>query len=238
MAAAGRGERFGGALKKQFLMLAGAPVLIHALTLFQNASLVDDAICLVPKEDFSYAQALIERYSLTKVKTLLPGGGRRQDSVAAAVSRLEKTGRPDDIVLVHDGVRPLASSSLISKVVAGVESFGAAAAACPVTDSLSEVSEARWIRKSLSRDTIWAMQTPQGFRLSILAEAYRKAARDDFFATDEAMLVARLGVSIRCVEGSAENIKITKPSDLKMAEFLVRARDRSCDHDSSSGSSI
>lgn len=222
--AAGRGERFGGDRAKQFLPLAGKPVFIQTLTVFQDSDLIDQIVCVVPKEALSEANQEIRQQGLSKVVSLLPGGAHRQDSVGTAIALLEKTGDPDDIVLVHDGVRPLVSPELISRIVAGVRRFGAVAAALPVTDSLKEVSEEGTIRASLSREKIWAMQTPQGFRLSILAAAYRKGAEDRFLATDEAMLVERLGQTIHCIEGAPENIKITSPSDLALAEFFLRRR--------------
>lgn len=223
--AAGRGDRLGGETKKQFLELAGIPIFIHTLALFQKASLIDEIICVVPKEDHSDAKRLIAEYSLSKVKRLITGGAERQDSVAAAVILLEKIGQAEDIVLVHDGVRPLATTSLISKIIEGVKEFGAAVAAYPVTDSLKEVSERRVIQRSLARDRIWAMQTPQGFRLSMLTKAYQKGAADRFKATDEAILVERLNIPIHCVIGASENIKITNAPDLKMAEFFLRNRE-------------
>jgi len=222
--AAGSGHRFGGKQKKQFLPLVGTPVLIHTLRRFQHASPTDEIVCVVPKEDLTYATQLISQYPLSKVKRILTGGRHRQDSVSGALSLLEKTGRPDDIVLVHDAMRPLVTDRLISQIVEGVKKFGAAVAAVPVTDSLKTVSEAGDIQNSLQRDRIWAMQTPQGFRLSVLAEASRKGAADHFFATDEAMLGERLGVRIHCIEGLSGNIKVTNATDLKMAEFLLQNR--------------
>lgn len=227
IAAAGRGKRFGGEQKKQFTPLAADPLLIHSLTAFQRSALIGAILCVVSKEDLSFTEELISGYTLPKVKAVLPGGARRQGSVGAAVTHLEEVGQGDDIVLVHDGARPLVTGELIEGIVQGVKDHGAAVAACRMTDSLKEVSEEGMIEKSVSRARIWAMQTPQGFRLSVLAEACRKGAADAFYATDEAMLVERLGIPIYCVEGSAENIKITTPSDLKMAEHFLHLRSTS-----------
>ncbi len=126
--------------------------------------------------------------------------------------------------MVHDGVRPLVTSQLIERVIEAAKEEGSAVAALPATDSLKQVSSDKMILKSFPRENVWAMQTPQVFRLGILMEAYRKAAQEGFEATDEAMLVEKLGLPIRCVEGSIENIKITLPPDLAMAEILLRAR--------------
>jgi 2-C-methyl-D-erythritol 4-phosphate cytidylyltransferase len=222
--AAGRGERMGGKTKKQFLDLFGFPVIIHTLTVFQKSPVVDDIICVASREDQLLLERLVSDFALTKIKQVIVGGERRQDSVRAAIDLLEKEDRPDDLVLVHDGVRPLVTPELIERVVSGAEKFGAAVAAIPVADSLKEVSADRVIQKSVPRENIWSMQTPQAFRLALLIEAYRKAVQDGFAGTDEAMLVERTGTPIHCIRGSSENIKITTESDFKMAELLLSGR--------------
>lgn len=222
--AAGQGKRLGGNVKKQFLTLCDLPVAVHTLTAFQNSPLIDEIVCIASKEDLSFFERLISDHSLTKVTKILPGGERRQDSVWAGVSHLGGGSDPNDLVVVHDGVRPLVTARLIEKVIEAAKEEGSAVAALPVSDSLKEVSSDKIILKSLPRENVWAMQTPQVFRLGILLEAYRSAAQEGFEATDEAMLVERLGLPIRCVEGSIENIKITTSPDLEMAEVLLRAR--------------
>lgn len=223
--AAGRGKRLGGNVKKQFLKLCDLPVAVHTLAAFQNSPLINEIVCIASKEDLSFFERLISDHSLTKVTKILPGGERRQDSVRAGVSHLEGRSDPDDLVVVHDGVRPLVTPRLIEKVIEAAKEGGSAVAALPVADSLKEVSSDKMILKSLPRENIWAMQTPQVFRLGILLEAYRSAAEEGFEGTDEAMLVERLGFPIRCVEGSIENIKITTSPDLATAEVLLRARE-------------
>lgn len=222
--AAGRGERMGSRTKKQFLSLCGLPVIIHTLTVFQKSPLIDEIICVASKEDQSFLERLVSQHALTKVARIVPGGDRRQDSVQAAVGLLEEQRPLDDIVLVHDAVRPLVTLELIEQVISAAQKFGGAVAALPATDSLKEVSADGFIQKSVPREKIWSMQTPQAFRLALLIEAYRSAVRDRFSATDEAMLVERTGAPIHCVQGLSENIKITTPSDLKMAELLLSAR--------------
>ena len=218
--AAGSGKRFGA--KKQFLDLSGKPVFIHSLSLFQKSTCIDDVLCVVPKADLVFAKNRISEYALSKVKTVLAGGATRQASVANALAYLELEKPEEDIVLVHDGARPLLNGDLLARLVAEARSCGAAVAARPVTDSLKRVSEAGVIQKTLPREGIWAMQTPQVFRHSVLTKAHRKAALEGFFATDEAMLVERLGVPISCIEGPPENIKITTAFDLRMAEIFLQ----------------
>lgn len=222
--AAGRGERFGGKTKKQFHALEGVPLLIHTLTVFQMSSLVDEILLVVHQEDESFSEALIARYSLSKIKKVLCGGDKRQDSVCSAVVSLEEEGHPEDIVLVHDGVRPLVSPGIIERVIAATKEYGAAVAALPVVDSLKIVSDKRLISKSVPRENLWAMQTPQGFQLGLLADAYRQATRDKFFGTDDAMLVVQMGKDVKCVEGSVENIKITTREDMNLAQLIYQER--------------
>lgn len=222
--AAGQGKRLGGSIKKQFLTLCDLPIAVHTLTAFQTSPLIDEIICITSKDDLSFFERLVSDHSLTKVTKILPGGERRQDSIWAGLSCLAEWSDRNDLVVVHDGVRPLVTSQLIEKVIEAAREEGGAVAALPVTDSLKQVSSDKMILKSLPREKIWAMQTPQVFRLGILLEAYRRGAQQGLEATDEAMLVENLGWPIRCVEGSIENIKITLPPDLEIAEILLRAR--------------
>lgn len=232
--AAGRGERFGGKTKKQFLCLDGIPVFIHTLTVFQKSSLVDEIIPVVNEDDQSFAEQLVSGYSLDKVKKIIPGGDKRHDSVREAVVLLEGEGHPEDIVLVHDGVRPLVSVGIIEMVIRATEEYGAAVAALPVVDSLKVVSKKNEIAKSIPRENVWAMQTPQGFHLGVLGKAYREAAQDNFIGTDDAMLVVKMGKTVKCVEGSPENIKITNSEDIWLAESIFRERMLRSQNDSAS----
>ena len=218
--AAGEGKRAGGAIKKQFALLAGRPVIIHALTSFLESKVVDTVICVIAKEDISFFESLIKGYpALETEKTsrrlsVIEGGDSRQDSVAAGVFFLEKNFPKDDLAVIHDGARPLVRRSLIEAVVAAASSKQGAVAATPMTDSLKEVSADRQIVRSIPRDAIWAMQTPQAFLLGILADALRKAQSESFVGTDEAAIVERTGHPILCVVGDPDNIKITTALDL------------------------
>jgi len=223
--AAGRGDRMGAtSVKKQFLPLGGLPIVIHTLLAFQNAPDVQQIACAVATEDLSFFRSLISTHGLTKVRHVVPGGAHRQDSVGAALAALGSDVGPDDIILVHDAVRPFVSGGVIDLVISAARQFGGAVAACPVTDSLKQVAPDRMIIKSLSREGLWTMQTPQGFKMSTLSAAHQAAARDGFYGTDEAALVTHLGRPVYCVEGAIDNIKITTPADLAFAElFLARS---------------
>ncbi len=218
--AAGSGQRFGA--KKQFLDLAGKPVIIHSLSLFQQSALIETVVCVVPKADTVFAKELVSEYGLSKIKAVLAGGKTRQDSVAIALDHLASKKSAEDLVLVHDGARPLLSLPLLEALIAEAKKSGAVVAGRPVSDSLKFVSSEGVIQDTLPREGLWAMQTPQVFTLSVLLKAYRKGAAEGFSATDEAMLVERLGVVIKCIVGPSENIKITNPSDLRLAESLLQ----------------
>ena len=223
--AAGRGTRMeSDAGKKQFLPLAGKPVIVHTLNAFQDTPAVHRIVCAISSDDTPLFRGILADYNLIKVGQIVRGGERRQDSVHAAVLALEREAHPDDIVLVHDAVRPLVTGALIERVIEAAQRFGGAVAALPVSDSLKMVSPDGIIQKSVSRDGMWTMQTPQAFRLSILIAAYQKTIRSGFHGTDEAALVTHLGFPVHCVEGAADNIKITHPTDLVLAERLLLQR--------------
>jgi 2-C-methyl-D-erythritol 4-phosphate cytidylyltransferase len=219
----GRGEADGG-IRKQFRPLHGVPLLIHTLTAFQQSDQISRMILVVPQEDHAAAAALLSEYPINKIMRVCPGGATRQDSVQAGVAALTGEAAPEDIVLVHDGVRPFVSPMLIARVIAAAEQFGGAAAALPLSDSLARVSSAQFIETSLPRTGLWAMQTPQAFRYEILRAAFLQAESDDYQGTDETALVTRIGQPVYCVAGSPDNIKITTPADWAAAERQLRAQ--------------
>ncbi len=212
--AAGEGKRFGK--KKQFVSISGLPVIIHTLTAFCSSGLFDTVVCVVAKEDISYFESLMNAYPQMKV-AVLEGGSCRQESVAAGVFFLEKNYSSNDRVVIHDGVRPFVTPVLMNKVVDAASDLQGAVAALPVSDSLKQVSLDGQILRSIAREGVWAMQTPQAFSLGVLAQALRKANADGFVGTDDAEIVERIGHPVVCVMGEKENIKITTVSDLSQA---------------------
>ncbi len=222
--AAGCGKRAGGAIKKQFALLASRPVIIHTLIPFFESTVIDTLICVIAKEDIPHFPAMMQSYPKLKIAKVIEGGERRQDSVAAGVFFLEKNYSKDDLVVIHDGARPFVTSALIQKVIASASRGCGAVAALPITDSLKEVSSDHTILRSIPRESVWAMQTPQAFPLGVLAEALRMAKADGFSGTDEAAIVERIGFPVLCVVGLEENIKITTASDLSRAEKILAYR--------------
>ncbi len=218
--AAGSGTRFGGTVAKQFLNLAGTPIIIHTLRRFDEcAEIAALAVALSPSEIERFYQQT-QTSGIRKPIRIVPGGGERSESIYNALEAIADW--QPEIVAIHDAVRPFVTPQQISAVIARAREVGAAILALPATDTIKEV-EAGLIKRTLDRRKIYRAQTPQAFRYELLVRAYGEARASQVPSeamTDDAMLVERLGVPIAIVEGSAHNIKITSPEDLRLAEKL------------------
>lgn len=217
--AGGTGKRLQSHVAKQFIRLNGVPVLVHALKPFEQSNLIDEIIVALPSDEIVWMRAeLTEKYGISKITSVVPGGKERQDSVKNCLDALPET---CDWVVVHDAARPLVTAELIEKVLNAARKVGAATCGRPLKDTLKEVGHMSCVSKTVPRDHLWLTQTPQAFRRDILESAYRKAYAENFYGTDEASLVERLGQDVTMVEGSEENIKITTQEDLGMVETLI-----------------
>jgi 2-C-methyl-D-erythritol 4-phosphate cytidylyltransferase len=219
--AAGRGERLGAATPKAFVLLAGRPLLVHALSALAASQSVGRLLPVLARPDLGRFSTLGD--SIGQIDGLLPavvGGQERQDSVRAGLVAL-----PDDIewVAVHDAARPLVRPSDVDRVVAAARECGAAILGVPVRDTIKRVREGQICETPL-RAECYLAQTPQVFRVELLREAIEKAAADRFLGTDDAELVERLGVPVAIVEGDASNLKVTDSDDLKTVERLFEQR--------------
>lgn len=214
--AAGRGERLGSAQPKAFVPLAGEPMLLHAARAFEAAPSVDGLIVVVPETEKDAAGRLLG--PIRKLRTVVGGGLRRQDSVSAGLDVVPS--EFDGIVLIHDAARPLVDVALIESVVRAAREFGAALPVLPVVDTIKRV-EGDHIRVTLDRSELAAAQTPQGFHHRLLVDALTRAQRDECVLTDEAMAVERTGAPVHTVPGSVRNRKITTPEDLRWAESVL-----------------
>lgn len=220
--AAGMGRRMGRTVAKQFLPLGDKPMLAHTLLAFQRASEIDEIIPILSKEDMeSCLRDIIEQYHITKVKTLVVGGKERQDSVMNGLNKLEKDA---SIVLVHDGVRPFVTHEMIKESIDHARKGECVAVGVPLKDTIKEVDDKQMVRNTLERSRLWAIQTPQTFPLKILKRAYEESYKRNAHGTDDAMLVERAGGKVRVIMGSYENIKITTPEDLILAEEILKRR--------------
>ncbi len=212
----------GRAVPKQFLSLGGEPLVIHSLRVLQAARTVDEIILAVPEADLDYcASELVRQHGFSKVKNVVPGGRERQDSVRNA---LEQVPEDAEIVLVHDAVRPFLTEQMVNDVIAAAGKHGAAIIALPMRDTVKEVGPDHVIQRTIDRRPLWLAQTPQAFRRQWVQEAHRKAHAEGVHATDDAFLIEWLGHSVAVVEGSGENIKVTRPEDLVIGEAILASR--------------
>jgi 2-C-methyl-D-erythritol 4-phosphate cytidylyltransferase len=222
--AAGMGRRMKAAVNKQYLPLHDRPILAHTIALFDNHPRVDHVYVITPADEFAMCQSeVLQPFGFRKVRDLVAGGTERQDSVRNGL--LACGAEAEDIVLVHDGVRPLLPAATIDRVLDKVAVEGACVVAVPVKDTIKQVADGR-IEMTPDRRRLWQAQTPQAFRYGQLCAAYEQAARDGFLGSDDASLVERMGQPVAIVEGSYRNIKITTPEDLMLARaFLENSGD-------------
>jgi len=216
LVAAGRGERMGQERPKAFLELAGEPLLLRAARAFEAAPSVGSLIAVVPEAETSVARALLA--PLAKLRAVVPGGERRQDSVLAGLAQVPEGF--EGVVLVHDAARPLVEVELVEAVTRRALATGAALPVLPLVDTVKRVRGGRVV-ETLDRSELGGAQTPQGFRMALLREALEAATRAGLELTDEAMAVERLGHAVDAVPGSKRNRKLTTPDDLAWAEGVV-----------------
>ena len=220
--AAGMGKRMEKDVSKQFLLLGGKPILAHTLLVFQNSPEIDEIIPILSQKDMENClREVIEHYRITKVKTLVVGGKERQDSVSHG---LQKIGKDGAIAIVHDGVRPFVTQDMIRETVEYARKGECVAVGVPIKDTIKEVDDNKIVRRTLERGRLWAIQTPQAFPVKVLKLAYEEAYKHKISGTDDATLVERTGGNVRVIMGSYENIKITTPEDLVLAEEILRRR--------------
>lgn len=222
IAAAGQGKRMGGGTPKQFLPLKGKPVLAWTLLAFQKVSEIRSIVLVCPEGDEDFCQREIVRpYGLDKVHRILPGGQERQESVYRGLRAVDSG---CGLVAIHDGARPLVTAALISRTVAEARRHGAAVVAVPVKDTVKIAGASEMISETPDRRTLWAAQTPQVFLRELALSAHRRALEEGFLGTDDSALVERLGHPVKLVIGEPENLKITAPLDLLVAEAILEKR--------------
>ncbi|MED3624841.1 2-C-methyl-D-erythritol 4-phosphate cytidylyltransferase [Neobacillus thermocopriae] len=217
--AAGQGKRMGAGKNKLLLELNGIPVLIHTLKVFEEDELCDGMILAVHPQDFEEFNVLLKKYNIHKVTGLVPGGKERQYSIYNAL----KTVTNGSIILVHDAARPFIRKEQIHRLIETAKKTGAAIIGVPAKDTMKKV-QVGTVVETVERSSLWAVQTPQAFRISLLLEAYQKAEMERFVGTDDSSLVERLGHPVAIVEGDYDNIKLTTPEDLYFAEAILKKR--------------
>ena len=226
--AAGQGKRMQSAVAKQFLLLAGEPVICHALRAFEQSS-VDQIILVTGADEIEYCQnEIVDKYGFGKVKAIVAGGKERYHSVYEGLCALEGILPEEGIVLIHDGARPLVTDEIIGRTIDAAEEFGACVAAMPVKDTIKVADSDQFAETTPDRSTLWQIQTPQTFRYGLVYGAYRKLLSDENFQkgiTDDAMVVETMSSGrVKLVEGSYENMKVTTPEDMIIAETFLKRR--------------
>lgn len=220
--AAGSGSRMQADVNKQYLLLAGRPILVHTLALFAAHPRIDRICIVVPAEEIDYCRAeIVERYGLEKVGAIIAGGPTRQDSVGNGL--LGCGAAIDDLVVIHDGARPLLCAAELDALLDAAAASGAATLGVPVKDTIKEVRDGIVVATP-ERSTLWQVQTPQAFRYWLLLAAHSQAHADQFIGTDDTVLVERLQHPVAMVAGSYSNIKITTPEDLAIAGLFLAAQ--------------
>ncbi len=210
---------------KQFLMLGDRPVLAHSLAFLESYSRVDEVVLVLPLQHLERGEALVQGQWLPglrfpKVKAILAGGESRQESVAKGLAALAHR---QGAVLIHDGVRPCTPREVFDRVIDGTLAWGNAVAAIPVRDTIKRADQAGIVRETLERQGLWQIQTPQGFMIHELSQAYRQVG-EGLAVTDDAALMEACGHKIHLVEGHPVNIKLTYPEDLPLLEALLSRR--------------
>jgi 2-C-methyl-D-erythritol 4-phosphate cytidylyltransferase len=219
--AAGKGKRMGAGKNKLFIELEGLPVFIHTLRVFEHDDQCREIFLSIHPDDQAEMASLLEKEQIQKKITFVTGGRERQHSVFNAL----KHTNGDGIVLVHDAARPFIDMNLIVQLVESANSHGASVVAVPVKDTIKKV-ENGIVVETVERSSLWAVQTPQAFRVSLLLEAHVHAETTQFLGTDDASLVEYLGEKVAIVEGDYNNIKLTTPEDIYFANAILKQRNQ------------
>jgi len=217
--AAGKSERMGPDVDKAFLSLGTRPVLAYSLIAFEKCLDIDGIILVVRKDRVDSARAMVQLFGCFKVKKVIAGGNTRQLSVKSGLSCLN---HEVDVVAVHDGARPCITPAIISETIKSAKAFGSGVAAVKITDTVKEVKKGLVVSKTIDRTMLWAVQTPQTFKLSLLLKAFDAVNKKKLTVTDEASAVELVSHDVRLVPATLSNIKITAPDDLTLAAALLR----------------
>ena len=221
--AAGAGVRMGGDRAKQYLHLEDRPILAVTLEALQKCAMLDAIVLVVPAKDVNYCQKeIIEKFGIFKVANVVPGGKLRQDSVR---NGLESLNGRYDLVLIHDGVRPMVEPDLVETVIRTALKHRAAISALPAKETVKAVNDRYEVTATYDRTKLWMVQTPQAFHYEDIMKAHREALKNGLTeATDDALLIEKMGIPVRVVQGSERNIKVTTPHDLALAQYLLRLK--------------
>jgi 2-C-methyl-D-erythritol 4-phosphate cytidylyltransferase len=221
--AAGMGKRMGASINKQYLLLGGRPILAHTISVFEESPLIDGICLVIPADEIPYCrEQVVQACGFRKVIEIVAGGRERQNSVLNGLNALQRHACGEDVVLIHDGVRPFIPPALISESIAVARTGDGALVAVPAKDTIKTVRNGIVI-DTPDRETLWQAQTPQSFLFSVILNAHCSAVEAGFSGTDDASLIERQNRTVRIVRGDYRNIKITTPEDLILAEAFLAA---------------
>ena len=220
--AAGKGVRMRQTVRKQYLELAGKPLIGHTLIAIDACKKVDKVILVIPQADFNVCDQIINRLNLQKKPVLVAGGAQRQTSVYNGLCAIEAVAKAKDIVIIHDGVRPFVTSAILNACIDGAYQTGACITGIPAFDTLWQIDFKGCVKKIIPRKMIRMAQTPQAFEYNLLKNAHDKALKEGFIGTDDAALVSNRGDRVKMIDGSRFNIKITTAEDMELARMFFQ----------------
>ena len=223
IAAAGMSNRMGSKINKQFIAIDNKPILAHTLEKFEESKYIDEIILVSKEEEVEYCRKeIVKKYGFKKVTNIVRGGKERQDSIYNGLLALNEN---TDIVLTHDGARPFVRKEHIKDGIIGVIEHGACVIGVPVKDTIKVINDKEVVHHTPKRSLLWAAQTPQCFWANLIKKGYEYAMNEGIVATDDSSLVEKMGYDIKMIMGSYDNIKITTPEDLIIAESLSKDKD-------------
>lgn len=217
--AAGMGKRMGTKINKQYIEIKQKPLLARTIQAFEDFEDINEIILVVGENDiFHCKKHVIEEYGFAKVKSIVVGGKERQNSV---YNGLKEVAKESDIVIIHDGARPFVTKNIISESIQIASEFGASVVGVPVKDTIKQIDDLGFIEKTLDRKYIWSIHTPQTFKYELIMRAHKVAIEEEFLGTDDTVLVERLGIKVKPIMGTYDNIKITTKEDIAIAQAIL-----------------
>lgn len=220
--AAGKGTRMNAGMNKQFILLNDKPLLAQTLEVFQSSKTIDSIILVTSRDELQFCkEQILDAYGFDKVDKLICGGSERQQSVFNGIRSLDKN---CSVVVIHDGARPIVPNGIIERCIEGAEIYGAVSAGMPAKETIKILNEDGFVEYTPERGRVWITQTPQAFKPDIIRKAHEMAGIKGIVGTDDAFLVEHMGIKVKMIEGSYENIKVTTPEDLIIAEAIMNKK--------------
>lgn len=218
--AAGKGKRMERDYNKQYIPLGDRPVLAHTLQRFEKHEMIDEIIVVVAKGEVEFCRENIsKKYKMSKVHKIIEGGKERYHSVYKGIKAVSKE---SEVIVIHDGARPFVTDHIIKESILSALSYGCAIVGMPVKDTIKIIDPKGFVKDTPKREYLWLVQTPQTFKKDLIVRAHEKREKENLAVTDDAMLVEALGIKVKMIKGSYENIKITTPEDLEVGEAILQ----------------